>query len=355
MSDCLRAPFPYFGAKSRIAPLVWSRFGEVQNFAEPFFGSGAVLLGRPGGPDFGVETVNDYDGLLANFWRATQRDPAQVARWADWPVSEPDLHARHAWLLGRKPDLTARLCGDPDFYDAKAAGWWVWGICQWIGGGWCSGNGPWHSVDGVLVKQGEGGAKRQLPHLGDAGMGINRQLPHLGAGRGIHRQRPHLGDAGMGQCELWSEHLQSMMRELADRLRRVRVCCGDWTRVCGPTPTKHCGTPAAIFLDPPYSHAERDSHCYAEDHDVAQDVLAWCVANGDDPDLRIALCGYEDEHDALEALGWDCVPWKAHGGYGSQGHARGRDNATRERVWFSPHCLTTARPLQLDLFGGDDA
>jgi DNA adenine methylase len=57
MSGDLRAPFPWFGGKSRVAPLVWERFGNVPNYVEPFFGSGAVLLGRPHPPK--TETVND--------------------------------------------------------------------------------------------------------------------------------------------------------------------------------------------------------------------------------------------------------------------------------------------------------
>lgn len=76
---------------------------------------------------------------------------------------------------------------------------------------------------------------------------------------------------------------------------------------------------------------------YAEDHDVATDVCEWAIANGDNPRLRIALCGYEGEHSMPES--WAAVPWKAHGGYGLQGNGRGRDNAEREVVWFSPHCL----------------
>src|SRR3990167_2528692 len=87
--DCpgvLRAPFPWFGAKSRIASLVWSRFGDVPNMVEPFFGSGAVLLGRPHPPR--LETVNDKDGFVSNFWRATIADPDAVAEHADWPVNE---------------------------------------------------------------------------------------------------------------------------------------------------------------------------------------------------------------------------------------------------------------------------
>ena len=87
----LKAPFPWFGGKSRVADVVWQRFGNVQNYVEPFFGSGAVLLGRPQ-PFDGVETVNDKDGFVANFWRALQAAPDEVARHADWPVNENDLH-----------------------------------------------------------------------------------------------------------------------------------------------------------------------------------------------------------------------------------------------------------------------
>ena len=42
----LKAPFPWFGGKSRVADIVWDRFGKVDNYVEPFFGSGAVLLAR---------------------------------------------------------------------------------------------------------------------------------------------------------------------------------------------------------------------------------------------------------------------------------------------------------------------
>lgn len=81
----LRAPFPYFGGKSRAASLVWDALGDVPNYVEPFFGSGAVMLGRPTAPR--TETVNDLSCLLANFWRALKHDPEGVAEHADWPVN----------------------------------------------------------------------------------------------------------------------------------------------------------------------------------------------------------------------------------------------------------------------------
>ena len=317
MSDQLKAPFPWFGGKSRVADLVWKRFGDTPNYVEPFFGSGAVLLGRKTKRDRITETVNDADGFVSNFWRAIQADPGRVASYADWPVNENDLHARHAWLVGIRDTFRSRLEGDPDFFDAKVAGWWVWGCSSWIGSGWCSGRGPWS------VREGEDGT-RQLVHLGDAGMGVNRQLVHLGdAGRGIHKRSDVIAD--------WFSHLSS-------RLRNVRIACGDWSRVTGDSVTTKHGL-TAVFLDPPYSNdADCQTDLYATgSRDVAHDARSWAIENGDDPLLRIALCGYSGEHSMPE--GWVSVNWKAKGGYGSQGDGRGRANCERETVWFSPHCL----------------
>ena len=339
MSD-LSAPFPWFGGKRQVAGLVWARFGQVRNYVEPFAGSLAVLLGRPS-PWQGTETVNDRDGFIANFWRALQADPEGVAAAADYPVNECDQHARHVWLVQQRPTLTARLEGSPDYYDVQIAGWWVWGICCWIGAGWCSGDGPWQvDDDGRLVHLGDAGrgVHRQLVHLGNAGQGVHRQLVHLGdAGQGVHRQRVHLGNAGRG-----GSGLVAWMMALAERLRRVRVCCGDWTRVCGPTPTVMQGL-TAVLLDPPYADASRTSDLYAVDDSgsVAAAVRTWAIEHGRDARLRIALCGYAGDH-AMPS-DWTAVPWKAHGGYGSQGNGSGRANAEREVVWFSPHCLTRRR------------
>src|SRR5258708_37271246 len=104
----LKPPFPYYGGKQTVSHVVWQRFGNIANFIDPFFGAGSVLLGRPlkhlEQPR--TETVNDKDGLIVNFWRATQYNAESVAEYADWPVMESDLHARHAWLVGQKESLT---------------------------------------------------------------------------------------------------------------------------------------------------------------------------------------------------------------------------------------------------------
>ena len=342
----LRAPFPYFGGKSRIAAKVWERLGaDVTNYVEPFFGSGAVLLARPGWTQdvTWTETINDKSGFVANFWRAVQHDPEAVAHFADWPVNENDLHARHAWLVQNHLDtLPQRLEGDPDFYDAKIAGWWVWGACCWIGSGWCSGRGPWQAVE---TEDG-----RQLVHLGDAGMGVNRKLVHLGdAGMGVNRQLAHLGSTGAGVNG--KGNLDAWIAGLSARLRRVRVACGDWTRITTPSVTERHGT-TGVFLDPPYADtANRAADIYEQDDlTVAHDVRAWAIAHGDDPNYRIALCGYDTEHGAHMPADWTPVNWKSRGGYGSQSNGAGRANRHRETIWFSPHCLEPDRPLIQSLF-----
>lgn len=438
MSEALRAPFPYFGGKRRVADIVWRAFGpDVPNYIEPFLGSAAVLLARPGGPGK-IETVNDYDRMVSNFWRSVQADPDGVASAADWPVNEADLHARHKWLVNQT-EFRERMHTDPDFYDVRIAGWWVWGLCQWIGGGWCvePNNHKHPKLDGIGkgvhsqrgynrtqeanrpdlagvgrgVHSDRGRRERQRPHMSgnSEGMGIHsirsrrgseaehRKRPELDGtspGRGVHSngahqklpylavgssggtspgrginamqayspgRRPQLSGAGQGV------HLPSLgndrglngvsaapcvewFRELQVRLRRVRVACGDWKRVLGNSVLgkgKNVGgrRPCAVFLDPPYSFELRDPYLYAEDDGkISEQVREWALEHGDDPDLRIALCGYDGEH-AMPAS-WRCHEWKAARGYA----AKDNENRAKERIWFSPHCLQIE--AQTSLFGG---
>lgn len=100
-----------------MAPIVWRAFGSPSTYIEPFFGSGAVLLGRPGGAH-GVETINDIDRFVANFWRAVKADPGAVADAADWPVNECDLLSRHRWLVSSGAERIAALESDPEHFDA---------------------------------------------------------------------------------------------------------------------------------------------------------------------------------------------------------------------------------------------
>ena len=53
-----------------IANKIWAALGNPESYIEPCFGSGAVLLARPGWtPERSFsETVNDKSGFIANVW-----------------------------------------------------------------------------------------------------------------------------------------------------------------------------------------------------------------------------------------------------------------------------------------------
>ena len=224
-------------------------------------------------------------------------------------------------------------------------------MCCWIGSGWCSGNGSWQVVDGQLTHLGDAGrgVQRQRTHLGNAGQGVQRKRTHLGnAGQGVQRQRTHLGGRhgvgnGVHSLAARNEGIYTWMRALCERLRYVRVTCGDWTRVLGPSVTwKHGLT--GVVLDPPYSHSERTKDLYSVEADIAPAVQAWCLANGDNPLLRIVLCGYEGEY-TCRAGGW-CPGRRRRATVGRTTTAI-TTTRTARRLWLSPQC--TQR--QLTLFG----
>jgi site-specific DNA-adenine methylase len=329
----LEAPFVWPGGKSTVAAEVWSRFGDADCYVEPFFGTGAVLLNRPT-PFHGREIVNDFDDMICNFWRSVGRDPEAVAKWADCPVYESEKHARHIWLVKRKRTIREKLEGTVDYYDARAAGYWVWLLSVWIGSGCCSSTGAWaiEKVKGVdrLRKQPRG--------TQDGEPRISRQMPNLNS-QGIRRN-----NSGFAA--------QEWLQQLSRRLRDVTVCCGDWSRVCGGKKGSSLGSftrggsICGIFLDPPYSDEANRCVVYAHDNlDVAHAVRKWAIEHGDDPQLRIALCGYDGEHKMPKS--WSMYKWKATGGYSAfsdDQQSVAKQNAHRERIWFSPHCQVSSRP-----------
>ena len=210
--------------------------------------------------------------------------------------------------------------------------------------------------------KGEPALAQKRPQIKKGGAGVHRasyaQQPWISRPclkrQGITRQLPDVsgndGASGRGVHAKYASNLEDYLAALSQRLRRVRVCCGDWTRVLGPSVTTNHGLTGIVF-DPPYAAEEdRDETLYTvDDLQVAHAVRDWCLLHGHDPLLRLVLCGYDPFHDALLDHGWRKVHWRANGGYGNQGRGRGRCNKTRETLWLSPHCLDGARG-QLDMF-----
>jgi hypothetical protein len=300
----MKAPFPYFGGKRTIADTVWRAFGRPKQYIEPFCGSAAVLLSAH--EPASLEVIGDANGFVANFWRAVVAQAEEVARWADYPVSHVDLGARHVWMMGERETLGAAL-QDPHWPgDAKLAGWWLWGQCAWIGSGWCEWTG-------------------KVPHVSDAGMGIQAT-----------GQVPHVSNAGMGDRATWTSSgavAMRWLRELTDRMERVRVVHGSWDRCLN----SHYGAErTAIFLDPPYKAYEK---LYGVSDPVAAECEAWAKDNAG---LRVALCGHRGDYDLP---GWTEHDWER----GRLTYSGGATTA-QECIWFSPACLPLVAK-QSKLFG----
>jgi len=295
----LRFPVPYYGGKFRAAPLIERAMGPIVNLVIPFGGSLGCLLGRS--QPARVETANDKDGLIVNAWRAAKFDPYGVAKRCAYPVHEATLHAVHRRLIETRETLTQRLEADPHAYDLDAAAWWIWGRSVWLGGGWCNGK--------RCYKRSGGGKRRQKGRPWRTRMSLRGGQTGPGIGQGV------LSSA-------IRDDLPNYLFALAERLRHVRITCGDWSRVVTNAVTISHGI-TGVYFDPCYALTTgRDAELYGIDEpEASDDVRAWALEHGDHPRLRVVISGLDDEHAELEGHGWHVLDWRGH-----------------ERMWLSPHC-----------------
>lgn len=296
----MRAPFPFPGGKSLAAAEVWARFGDCGRYVEPFGGSAAVLLARPHTGDH--ELLGDADAFIVNFWRSVQKDPEAVAKAMNRPQMQADLTAIRRQLARLRFDLGKAL-DDVDYCDPVTAGRWAWVRCVIIGAGLAE------------TKQGKSDIRPASLGMGIASKAIRRQEDPLAA-------------------------IRLVVDELAHRMRDVVILHGDWSRLVteaslfqglGP------GRKVGVLLDPPYDPktqvAKRKT--YVEQRDgISDEAYAWAVANGNDPRLRIALCGYEGAYDMPSD--WAVYSWASQGYCFSEAQGEHRK---LERIYFSPACL----------------
>ena len=119
----MRAPFPWFGGKSRCAAMEHGkRLATWETTSSRSRGRSLFCLRAQLRRTSRLSTTDCY---LANFWRCAALPGHTWPLDADWPVSELTLHARHSWLLSR--NFRQQMRSDPDYCDPKIAGWWVWG------------------------------------------------------------------------------------------------------------------------------------------------------------------------------------------------------------------------------------
>lgn len=295
MSEPLKAPFSYFGNKRLIAQAIWERLGSVDTYIETCFGSGAVYFARQN--PRGTEIVNDKEGFLVNTFRAITYYPDEVANLVVYPPSELDIIARHRWLMEiGKPKLEL-LRTDPIYCDPQIAAWYIYGAACFVGNGWC-------------LRESYKNQKLKIPKASD---------------EGVFRT----------EFDGEVEKVKAYFRQISYRMRNTKIACGDWDRVV--TPAWTTGDIVGIFADPPYEDSQHSVQ-YSAGGYVAQAVRAWAIENGDNPRFRIAISGYDSENYRFPDT-WETLEWKASGGYGNQAEGKGRENARRERIWFSPACL----------------
>lgn len=298
----LKAPFPYFGGKGKVAGAIWDRFGDVQRYIEPFCGSAATLLARPAWHTGKTEIINDENGFIVNVYRAIAADAEQVWSYCDYPVTQLDMKARHAWLQTQRDRLRALLLSDPEACDYKIAGWWLWGAGAAWGSQWM---------------------RKSMT-----------EMPSFSLPSGIHAD-----NGGV-----------ALLRRLQARLRKVKIINGDWKRVVTDMLVTD-ESPTAVLLDPPYLTHDREVRVYESlnDEAPARDSYAWAVdAARRFPTLRIAYCSYRGHFDPPD--GWSEFRWTTNGGYANtSADGRGRNNKEREVIWFSPGCLSGEVQMSLGL------
>lgn len=109
VSEAKRPALTYYGGKWRLAPWIIQHFPTHSAYVEPCGGAASVLLQKPRSP---LETYNDLDGLVVNFWRVLRDNPNELIRkirltpWSRLeydlslePCDDPIESARRFWVL----------------------------------------------------------------------------------------------------------------------------------------------------------------------------------------------------------------------------------------------------------------
>ncbi len=310
------SPFTYFGNKKHVAADVWSRFGAVKSYYEPFFGTGSMFFSSPYMDTIERAVLNDLDGMVANFWRSVKFSLQETACYCDMGQHEIELHARLLAVWKEIGQITHKLVEDVSWHDPKLAGYWATAMSADLVPRCGTGGGPWALDDkGRLHKRSD-----------SAGMSFSKP------------------NADRKNCIRWAAEgtVEASLLSLHTALTRAYVLCGDWQRCFIEYQLRE--TPIGVFFDPPYDEGvNKISAVYKQSKPITSSIKDWATKFGAKVNFRIAICGYSGEYDSLVAEhGWEEFKWKGTGGYGKTGksaEAVGMINRHKETIWFSPYCL----------------
>jgi DNA adenine methylase len=215
MTTIARPALRYYGGKWNLAPWIISFFPPHLNYIEPCGGAASVLLQKPRSP---LETYNDLDGNVVNFFRVLRDQPDELVRrirLTPW--------ARAEYELSLQP------CGD-DVERARRFFVSLWMSMQ--GGSHSSAQGTWRCTTSAEGRT-----------LGDS---FEKITPGLDA--------------------------------IANRLQGIQID----NRRADDVILRYDNTDALIYFDPPYvTHTRAQAERYAlewcdEDHEIAAQLLRQC-------------------------------------------------------------------------------
>lgn len=123
-----RPALRYYGGKWKLASWVISHFPPHLNYVEPCGGAASVLLQKPRSP---LETYNDLDGNVVNFFRVLRDRPDELIRkirltpWAraEYELSlepcEDEVERARRFFVSSKQSINGAT-------DGKSANWQYW-------------------------------------------------------------------------------------------------------------------------------------------------------------------------------------------------------------------------------------
>lgn len=117
----------YPGGKKRIASWIIKHMPAHHSYLEPYFGCGAVLFGKAPAP---IETVNDLDGEVVNFFRVIQ-DPESREKLQEWLIYTPYARQVYKDSCQREPKDCVERAGYFAVKSMQSHGFRMDGNCGW--------------------------------------------------------------------------------------------------------------------------------------------------------------------------------------------------------------------------------
>jgi DNA adenine methylase len=232
-----RIVFGWYGGKFSHLEWLLPLLPQAHHYCEPFAGSGAVLLNRDPCP---VETYNDIDGEVVNFFRVLRDQPDELARViALTPFSREEFHRAIAGLPVDTPKAKRALERARLFY--------------------------------IRARQ----ARTGLAQTATLGRWANCR---------------DTSRAGMsGVVSRWLGGVEGLS-EIGERLIRVQI----ENRPAADAIRLYDGPETLFYCDPPYLHTTRgDSKAYGFEMDEQEHIDLAAVLHG--CKAKVALSGYRNK------------------------------------------------------------